>query len=715
MAKELVIVESPTKARTVGRFLGKKYIVMASMGHVRDLPSSKLGVEVEEGFKPTYVIPAGKKKVIKEFKAALKDAKTVYLATDPDREGEAISWHLLQAVNLKDQLVRRVVFHEITPAAIKEAFDHPRELDLDLVNAQQARRILDRLLGYQLSPLLWSKVGSGLSAGRVQSVALRIIVERARSIRDFVAVEYWSIDATLAKQGSRAKSAIFKATLHSRKGDKKKLTISNETEAAGIVGDLAGATYDVTEVRRKETKSRPAGPFTTSTLQQEAGRKLRFPVRKTMMIAQQLYEGVGVGAEGEVGLITYMRTDSTNLSESAVQEARQYIGQRYGKEYVPKSARIYKTRAKAAQEAHEAIRPTSAIRDPEAIRAHLTSDQYRLYDLIWKRMVACQMADAVYDSTSADIEAPGRSGTAYIFRATGSVLKFPGYRAVYIEGRDAGDEQDPARSPLPVLNQGETVDLQELKPEQHFTQPPPHYTEASLVKSLEELGIGRPSTYAPTISTIQDRNYVRKNGHLEPTQLGEIVNDLLVQNFADLVNPGFTAQMEENLDDVAQGNRGWDTLLTEFYGPFQDALSAAQSIPRISIPSDEICETCGKPMEIKSGRYGRFLACTGYPECKTTRPYLIRVGVDCPRCGGDLVERRSRKTKALFYGCSNYPTCNFAANQKPIPEPCPECEGLLIMAGRNGVKCTNCAFKAPLSEVQTTTEEPEPEPVAVEA
>ena len=579
MAKDLVIVESPTKARTVGRFLGKNYTVLASMGHVRDLPSSKLGVEVDDGFKPTYVVPTDKKKVIKQLKAALKDASTVYLATDPDREGEAISWHLVEAADLGKQPLRRVVFHEITPAAIKEAFDNPRELDLDLVNAQQARRILDRLLGYQLSPLLWSKVGSGLSAGRVQSVALRLVVDRAREIRNFAPVEYWSIDATLAKRGAGQKQGVFKAALHSRKGERKKLTISNEADAAGIVGDLKGASYAVNEVRRRETRSRPAAPFTTSTLQQEAGRKLRFPVKKTMMVAQQLYEGVNAGAGGEVGLITYMRTDSTNLSETAVQETRQFVGKRYGKDYVPKSSRVYKTRAKGAQEAHEAIRPTSVDREPEAIRSNLTSDQYRLYDLIWKRMVACQMADALYDSTAADIEAPGRSGGVYVFRATGSVLKFPGYRAVYIEGRDAGQEEEAATPPLPVLEKDEPVDCRDLKPDQHFTQPPAHYTEASLVKSLEELGIGRPSTYAPTISTIQDRNYVRKNGHLEPTQLGEIVTDLLVENFADLVNPGFTAQMEEDLDDVAEGKRGWGTILDQFYGPFQEALTAAQSIP----------------------------------------------------------------------------------------------------------------------------------------
>ncbi len=712
MAKDLVIVESPTKARTVGRFLGKNYTVLASMGHVRDLPSKKLGVEVDQGFKPTYVVPTDKKKVIKQLKAALKDASTVYLATDPDREGEAISWHLVEAADLGKQPLRRVVFHEITPAAIKEAFDNPRELDLDLVNAQQARRILDRLLGYQLSPLLWSKVGSGLSAGRVQSVALRLIVDRAREIRNFAPVEYWSIDATLAKRGAGQKQGVFKAALHSRKGERKKLTISNEADAAGIVGDLKGASYAVAEVRRRETRSRPAAPFTTSTLQQEAGRKLRFPVKKTMMVAQQLYEGVNAGAGGEVGLITYMRTDSTNLSETAVQETRQFVGKRYGKDYVPKSSRVYKTRAKGAQEAHEAIRPTSVDREPEAIRSNLTSDQYRLYDLIWKRMVACQMADALFDSTAADIEAPGRSGGVYVFRATGSVLKFPGYRAVYIEGRDAGQEEEAATSPLPVLEKDEPVDCRELKPDQHFTQPPAHYTEASLVKSLEELGIGRPSTYAPTISTIQDRNYVRKNGHLEPTQLGEIVTDLLVENFADLVNPGFTAQMEEDLDDVAEGKRGWGTILDQFYGPFQEALTAAQSIPRVSIPSDEKCDKCERPMEIRSGRYGRFLACTGYPECKSTRPYLVRVGVACPRCGGDLVERRSRKTKSLFYGCANYPTCNLAVNQRPITAPCPECEGLLIMAGRNRVRCSNCAYKAPLSEVQTPAEE---EAAAVEA
>jgi DNA topoisomerase-1 len=709
MAKDLVIVESPAKARTIGRFLGSKYVAKASMGHVRDLPQGKMGVEVDgDGFHPTYIVLEDKQKVVEELSEASRKAGTVYLATDPDREGEAISWHLIQAADIDESKARRVVFHEITRDAIREAFQNPRELDHHLIDAQQARRILDRLVGYRLSPVLWGKVRRGLSAGRVQSVALRLVVDREREILAFVPVEYWTIDATLSRPSNNGQPPTFLARLHSLKGEKEAITIPNEERAQQIVADLEGADYVVDSVRKRETHSRPAPPFITSTLQQEAWRKLRYSARRTMQIAQQLYEGLPIGDEGSVGLITYMRTDSTNVAAFALHETSSYIKQRFGPEYAPQSPRFYTKKVKGAQEAHEAIRPTSVLREPDAIRQHLNGEQYRLYELIWKRMVASQMTDAVFDSTSVDIAASSRrSATQYLFRATGSVMKFPGFRILYMEDVDdaSGNGAEQAAQ-LPELAQGDALDCHGLTPEQHFTQPPPRYTEATLIRALEEQGIGRPSTYAPIISTILDRDYVLKDkGRFVPTKLGMVVTDLLTNHFPDIMDVGFTARVEEELDDIASGERQWVPVLKDFYGPFDEAIARAMKeakrVPRelIDEETDEVCEKCGRRMVIKSGRFGRFLSCSGFPECRNSKPLLKRVGVECPECGGDLVERRQKARKGkIFYGCANFPTCSFAVNQRPLPQPCPECGKLLVASGRSNARCTSCKFKGPMPE-----------------
>ena len=712
MAKALVIVESPAKARTIARFLGKGYEAKASMGHVRDLPPKELGVEiVDHTFIPTYVVLPDKKKVVAELAKASKEADTVYLATDPDREGEAISWHLISAAKIDESKTRRVVFHEITQEAIREAFDNPRELDRNLIDAQQARRVLDRLVGYQLSPVLWRKVRRGLSAGRVQSVAVWLVVDRERDIGAFVPREYWTIEALLAKQPEGKDGTPFKAVLHSIKGQKGTIEIPNEGRAGEITSDLDGARYEVDSVRRRETHSRPAAPFITSTMQQEASRKLRFTSRRTMQVAQQLYEGLDVDDQGSVGLITYMRTDSTTVASTALEETSRYIKKKFGAEYAPKSPRMYTKKAKGAQEAHEAIRPTSIEREPEAIRRHLTSDQFRLYDLIWKRMLASQMTDALFDSTTVNVAVGGtKTSTDYIFRATGSVLKFPGFRVLYMEdkddAKDDADEESKDAAPIPVLSDGDPLDCRGISPEQHFTQPPPRYTEATLIRALEEEGIGRPSTYAPIISTIQDRDYVLKNqGRFVPTKLGTAVTILLTTHFPDVMDVGFTARVEEELDEVASGEREWAPVLSEFYEPFdkavERALKEAERVPRDQIDeeTDEVCEKCERPMVIKSGRFGRFLSCSGFPECKNSRPLLNRVGVECPDCAGDLVERRQRgKGGKRFYGCSNYPTCSFASNQRPLPQPCPECGKMLVASGRTNARCTACEFKGPAPE-----------------
>ncbi len=701
--KSLVIVESPAKARTVGQILGSKYLVTASQGHVRDLPKSKIGVDVDDDFTPSYVIMQDKRAIVNALKKAGSEATQVYLATDPDREGEAISWHLQTAADWDGWSAppKRVVFHEITKQAVEEAFQHPRDIDMQLVNAQQARRILDRLVGYQISPLLWRRVQRGLSAGRVQSVALRMVVDREREIEAFVPVESWTLEAQLRKQSIEDS---FTAVLHSVKGQKGRLSISNEQDARSYQAQLDGASYAVSSVKKKDVRQRPAPPFITSTLQQEAGRKLRFTAQRTMAVAQQLYEGLSVGAEGSVGLITYMRTDSTQVAASALSEVRSYIGRRYGKEYLPDKPRFYKSRSKGAQEAHEAIRPTSIQREPQALKPHLTNDQFNLYKLVWERMLASQMADARSEATTAEIDASCRDQSkTYVFRATGSVLKFPGFRSVYLEGRDdtAGDS---GRQPLPELAAGETLDCLKLDALQHFTEPPPRFTEATLIKAMEEKGIGRPSTYAPTIGTLLDRNYVSKErNRLAPTPLGSAVTDLLVEYFTQVMDLEFTANMEEELDDVSRGERDWVPMLTEFYGPFQKALEEAQeSMPRRKVEeeTDEVCDVCGKPMVIKTGRFGRFLACTGFPECRTSRPILKKTGASCPRCSGDIVERRARGRGRTFYGCSNYPRCDFIMNQRPVAEPCPECGGLMAHSGRNMAACTVCDWKERLQDAK---------------
>ena len=709
MDKDLVIVESPAKARTIERFLGNKYVAKASMGHVRDLPRREVGVEIDS-FKPKYQTLADKKKIVAELKAAAKEAKVVYLATDPDREGEAIAWHLIEAVKISTNKIRRVVFHEITQNAVNEAFENPRGLDMDLINAQQARRVLDRLVGYDLSPVLWKKVRRGLSAGRVQSVALRLIVDRESEIHAFIKEEYWSIEALLKRQAEGSNETL-EAQLRSIKGEKGRLEIANGEEAGAITSDLRPAAYNVATVTKKEQKRRPSAPFITSTMQQEGVRKLRFTARRTMAIAQQLYEGVDIGGDGSEGLITYMRTDSTNVAATALSEANQYIKEKFGPNYAPSKPRVFSKKSKGAQEAHEAIRPTSIYRDPATVRPHLTSEQFRLYDLIWKRMLASQMSDALLDMTTIDIEASGTpTGKVYEFRVTGSVLKFPGFRRLYLEGKDDAAESDDDESTLPNLNEGEALKSLLITPEQHFTQPPPRYTEATLVKALEEQGIGRPSTYAPTLATVTDRDYARKDqGRFVPTKLGTAVSGLLTTHFPDIMDVGFTARIEEELDDVANGEREWGPVLKEFYGPFSEsvtrALTEAERIPRDQIDeeTDEVCEVCGRPMVIKSGRFGRFISCSGFPECKASRPLLERVGVECPDCGNELVERQGKgkgkgRGRTKFYGCSNYPACTFAVSRRPLPQPCPNCGKLLLAAGRGNARCNSCDFNGPVPE-----------------
>jgi DNA topoisomerase-1 len=699
--RHLVIVESPAKAITVGHFLGRSYTVKASMGHVRDLPDDKLGVDPEHDFRPSYQVMKDKKHIVADLKKAGDNASSIYLATDPDREGEAISWHLLEATGWKNKPIRRVVFHAITPEAIKEAFENDREIDMKLVNAQQARRILDRLVGYQLSPLLWRKVQRGLSAGRVQSVALRLVADRDRAIDAFVPVEYWSLEASLQPESG----ASFTASLHSLAGEKQKIELPDAPTVEAIVADLDGASFAVEVVTRREVKRRPSAPFITSTLQQDAGRQLRFVARKTMSVAQQLYEGIDIGAEGTVGLITYMRTDSPVVDAGAINDARAYIKSRWGEAYLPATARRYTSRSKVAQEAHEAIRPTSVSRAPEAIRGHLNTDQFRLYELIWKRMVASQMNDAVLDSTQVEVNANGRSQKMYTFRASGSILKFPGFRTLYMEARDeeADDSDDNSDRRLPQLNKGQALQNQGLEPDQHWTQPPPRYTEASLIKTLEERSVGRPSTYAPIISTIVDRQYVtRERGTLRSTKLGQVVCDQLTTHFPDIMDVDFTAHLEEQLDDVANGKQEWIPLLNEFYGPFSKALEdAQQNMERIRVeePTDEICEKCGKPMVIKHGRFGPFMSCSGFPDCKSSKPIQKKTGARCPLDGGELIERRGKGR--TFYGCSNYPKCSFTVSKKPLAVACPECEGLLVMSGRDTVACTNCAYKGPVPEEET--------------
>lgn len=694
MAKNLVIVESPAKARTLLKILGGRYNLKASLGHVRDLPRSELGVDVENGFVPRYVVPKAKNKLVNELKKAVKSASTVYLATDPDREGEAIAWHLAEVIKTDNKPCRRVVFHEITDEAVKQAFQNPRSIDMQLVNAQQARRVLDRLVGYKLSPLLWQKVRRGLSAGRVQSATVKIIVDREREIQSFVPVEYWTIEAELTKKAGKVP---FRATLIGLM-DGTKPDIPDEREAGRVKAELEQADYRVHKVGIKKATRQPAPPFTTSTLQQEAWHKLRFTAKQTMAIAQQLYEGLSIGDEGSVGLITYMRTDSTRVAASAIAETRDYIGQKYGAKYLPPRARFFRTTARGAQEAHEAIRPTRIPREPALIKNYLTTSQHRLYDLIWKRMVASQMAAAIFDNTSIDIEAK-RPKTGYLLRITSSVNVFPGFIALYSESKDEADE-DEKKAKLPALRKDEDLNLLGIYLEQRFTQPPPRFTEATLVKMLEQWGIGRPSTYAPTLSTIQDREYVtRVRGSFQPTELGVLVNDLLNQHFADILNIKFTAGMEDELDNIVKKNRNWASVVQDFYTPFdKDLTDAFQRVERVKLPVelvDETCPKCGKPLAIKMGRYGKFLACSGYPECKYTQSYQLKTGVKCPECGSELVQRVSKK-KRVFYGCSNYPECTFAVFYKPLPDPCPKCGGLLTQYRGRLTRCTKCDYKGKL-------------------
>ncbi len=696
---KMVIVESPAKARTVGRYLGKEYNVKASVGHVRDLLRSQLSVDVEHNFEPKYRVPNEKREVVKELKKAVSKAEEVFLATDPDREGEAIAWHLLEAAEIEDDQARRVVFNEITKDAIHEAFEHPRGIDHDLVDAQQARRILDRLVGYNISPILWTKVRSRLSAGRVQSVALRIVVDREREIEDFDPQEYWTIAAEFL---NAEKPPEFVANL--RKIDGADPEIPDQNAADDLVADLQKANFSVGNVKPGKRTRRPPAPFTTSTLQQSASRRLRYTARKTMAIAQQLYEGIDLNSHEPTGLITYMRTDSTQVSKSAQAEARSVVESQFGKEYLPDQAPVYKTKSRRAQEAHEAVRPTSASRSPEAIKEYLTSDQFKLYRLIWRSFIASQMKPAEYDTLS--IEVAGNSEQQeYLFRVNASALVFKGFLAVLADRKSEAKESTIGLDRLPALVKDDPLELRELFPEQHFTQPPPRYSDATLVRALEEHGIGRPSTYAPTLSTLQRRGYIeREQRRLSPTEIGMTVNDLLVDHFPNIVDLGFTARMEEELDEVAEGERAWVEVVREFYDPFEQQLERARELmPEVKAepePIDRMCPECGNQLVIRHGRYGKFIGCSNFPECRHTEPWLEKIGVLCPLDGGELVERRTRKGRT-FYGCSNYPECEFTSWKRPDPTPCPNCGGLLVHQNRRHLHCLDCENVYEHDEIHT--------------
>lgn len=689
---KLVIVESPAKARTIGRFLGKDYKVIASVGHVRDLLKSRLSVDIENNFEPSYRIPNDKRAIIKEIKKYGAEAEEIYLATDLDREGEAIAWHLMESAELEPELTRRVVFHEITRSAIQEAFSHPVSLNMDLVDAQQGRRVVDRLVGFQISPILWEKVRGGLTAGRVQSVALRLIVDREREIEAFIPEEYWSIEAELQPEGS-PEDARFRATLTHLDG--KKIHLGSKDALDPILADLEEARYEVRKIRRGTRVKNPYAPFITSTLQQDASRQLNFSAKKTMAVAQQLYQGIDVGNDGETGLITYMRTDSTNIADSAQATAREFIEHVYGSEYLPSESPQYATRSKRAQEAHEAIRPTSVSRTPKSIKGYLKSDQYRLYKLIWQRFLASQMAAAVYDTLSVIVGADGQEH-AYVFRASGSKMIFPGFMKVYRKPNGNGSQAEKDLESIPDnLAEGQIQRLLQLLPEQHFTKPPARFSEASLVSTLEENGIGRPSTYAPIMGKLVKRGYVSKDGRrLTPTKTGYIVNDLVSEYFSSIVDIGFTAEMEKELDQVASGEKDWRESVEEFYGPFADQLEyAKQEMPEIEpvyIPIGKKCPECGAELVQRWGRYGLYVGCSNHPECKHTERWLEKIGVVCPKDGGDLIEKKTRKGR-VFYGCENFPECDFASWKKPIPKPCPECGGLLVELNKKQVRCTECS------------------------
>lgn len=688
MANNLVIVESPAKANTIGKFLGKDYKIIASVGHVRDLPKSQIGVDIENNFEPKYITIRGKGDIISKLKKEAKAANKVFLATDPDREGEAISWHLANLLNINNSEKCRITFNEITKNAVKNAIKSPRKIDMDLVDAQQARRILDRIVGYKISPLLWRKIRKGLSAGRVQSVAARMICDREEEIDQFEQEEYWSIAAVLSKKKS---GPSFDAKFYGTSDEK--IELKNEAEVKKIIDMLEGKKYTVHKVKNSEKKKTPAPPFITSTLQQEAARKLGFPTRKTMMVAQQLYEGIEVKGHGAVGLVTYIRTDSTRISSEAQQSAKEYIMQKYGQKYLPEEFRVYKNKS-ASQDAHEAIRPTYIDMDPDSVKESLSNDQFKLYKLIWSRFVASQMASAIYDTVAADIFAGD-----LLFKANGSKIRFKGFVAVYTESAD--EETEDGEVTIPELLEKEELDLKKLDSKQHFTQPPLRYTEAALVKALEEKGIGRPSTYAPIITTILARGYVeREKKFLLPTELGKIVNDLMKNNFKDIVNVQFTAQWEKKLDDVGEGTKKWADLLKDFYEPFAATLQEADAnIGQIEI-KDEVtdikCEKCGRNMVIKNGRFGKFLACPGFPECRNARPILEEAGVTCPKCSGKVLIKKTRKGRK-YLGCENNPTCSFMTWDMPAGENCPECGNFLVKkySGKKVMlKCSNenCHF-----------------------
>ena len=669
MANNLVIVESPAKAKTIKQYLGKSYNVVASMGHIRDLPKSQMGVDLEHHFEPKYITIRGKGELLSKLKKEAKNAKKIYLATDPDREGEAISWHLAKLLNIDETSNCRITFNEITKNAVQTAIKEPRPIDLDLVNAQQARRVLDRIVGYQISPILWRKVKKGLSAGRVQSVATRLIVDREREIENFIPEEYWTVDAKLKTQAGEE----FEASLNSCDG--KKLKPEKEPEVKAILDELAQQEFVVDNVKKGEKKRNPAPPFTTSTLQQEASRKLNFTVKRTMMAAQKLYEGAAVEGHGTVGLITYMRTDSLRLSNDAIADAREEIKTKYGDALLPGKPNVYKTK-NSAQDAHEAIRPTYASIKPADLKESLPADMYKLYKLIWERFIAYQMKPAVYETVNADIKA-GRFG----FKASGSKLVFKGYMSVYVEGRD--DDKTEKDKVLPPLSKDEILKLLKLLPNQHFTQPPQRFTEATLIKMLEEKGIGRPSTYAPTITTITARGYVtREKKQLLPTELGSVVTDIMTEHFPNIVGIAFTADMEKDLDEIEEGEIDWVKIVEDFYGPFEKTLKTAdEKIGKVKIEdekSDVICEKCGRTMVYKMGRFGKFLACPGFPECRNAKPIVKETGADCPKCGKKILEKKS-KTGKTYFGCEDNPKCDFMTWDMPVAgEKCPKCGGLLL-------------------------------------
>jgi len=721
MAKNLVIVESPAKAKTIGKYLGKNFTVKASLGHVKDLPKNDIAVDVEHDFRPSYVVIEGKKKLMDELRKAAKDADAIYLAADPDREGEAICFHLQEELTPKKgdgPAMHRVTFNEITANAVRKAFENPRPVNTHLVDAQQARRILDRLVGYKISPLLWDKVRRGLSAGRVQTVALRMIVDREKEIRAFLKREYWSIDVHL----NAKKSPVLKTTLAKRDGVN--VEIADQAAADAIVAAIADSPFVVKSVATREKKRNPVPPFITSTIQQEAARKLRFSVKRTMMLAQRLYEGVELGSEGAVGLITYMRTDSIRVGQDAIVEVREAIRQRFGAEYLPESPNVYRSK-KDAQDAHEAIRPTSALRHPDDVAAFVSEDELKLYRLIWMRFVASQMTPAIFDQTTVEVEASGTDGGSYLMRATGSVPKFDGFQAVYLEGKDQKDEEDEEeKNRLPQVSDGEVLKLKQILPEQHFTEPPPRFTEATLVKELESDGVGRPSTYASILSTIQEREYVkREGGKFIPTELGVVVTELLVESFADIFDITYTARMEDELDEIEDGKLKWETAMADFYARFQKDLTEAErsmrDIKRMEVPTDQVCDKCGKPMVIKWGKHGSFLACTGYPDCTTTRQlaqglHELGNGINeeetkveiteqdaveyCVNCGREMVLKKGRF--GTFMACTGYPDCKTTRQlgqeakkpDVPLEEKCPECEHhLVIKSGRFGefTACSN--------------------------